>query len=449
METMIVGSGGREHALALACQQGDVELSFSQANAGMEQLGENLEITRVEDIVVAASERQTDLVIVGPEAPLAAGLADGLRIGNIPVLGVDARTAQLESSKIFAAEFMEEHGILTPDSYVADTPQDARRYIKGRKAPEYVIKADGLASGKGVILPKAKKQATRTVREMMNGDMFGEAGRRVLFQDRLSGEEVSMIALTDGDKAKVLFLAQDYKRLRSKDKGPNTGGMGSYAPVPPEIASQQQVEKMYETLEKTLDGLNRRGISSPGVLYIGFMLADQFDGDPAVMEYNVRFGDPETQAGLTILEDSGVNVHDLMYQAARGSLEGDRISTVRQPGRVAVSVCLAARGYPKDTQIGEPIYNLNTKYPDVTVHHGATKYREEEGQRTFTDGGRVLYVTGIGGTIKEARKAAYNAIEDDGLYFDGMQFRKDIGKRAIKAVKRAEKAKLEAISWRL
>lgn len=446
MKTMIVGGGGRENALAMAGHEAGAELYFNQANAAMEQLGKNLHINRVEDIFTACRQFDMDLVIVGPEEPLAEGVADGLRAVGIPVLGVDARTARLESSKIFATEFMDEFGILKPDSYATDNLEKAMRYISGHKVEEYVIKADGLVRGQGVKLPKSKKQAKQIARDMMSGELFGKAGQSILFQERLSGEEVSMIALLDGEKAKVLFLAQDYKRLRNKDKGPNTGSMGSYAPVPPAIADERQVQKMYETLEKTLDGLNVRGINTPGVLYIGFMLADQFDGDPAVIEYNVRFGDPETQAGITLLQDDGTNIHDLMYDAARGSLEGERISTIKQSGRIALTVCLAAQGYPKAPQTGDVIYGLNREYPNVTVHHGATRYCEEEGQRIFTDGGRILYATGIGDSIKEARKSTYAAIGEDGLYFENMQFRKDIGKRALKAVKQSRKQ--TATSWR-
>lgn len=438
MNTLIIGKGGREHALAMACQEASNDLFFTDANAGMEQIGTNLALETVDDAPGLASDLRVDLAIIGPEGFLASGVADALRHHSVPTLGFGAEAARLESSKIFANEFMEEYDILKPATMVANTPEDGLLFVRGHKAENYVIKADGLAGGKGVILPKSKRQARDKLIAMMSGESFGAAGERVLFQERLHGQEVSMMALFDGSNAEVLFLAQDFKRLKDKDKGPNTGGMGSYAPVTPEVADEWQVDQMYGVLEKTLYGLKQRGIADPGVIYIGFMLAEEFGGDPAVMEYNVRFGDPETQAGLTLLQDAGVDVHELLQRAALGDLGiagSGEINTTRQSGRAALTVCLAAPGYPEAPKKGEPIYGLDYDVPGVTVHHGAT--RSEQGHRTLTDGGRVLYVTGVGDSLKEAASIAYGAIGEEGIIFSEMQLREDIGRRAIKAAKKA------------
>ncbi|HVV25424.1 MAG TPA: phosphoribosylamine--glycine ligase [Candidatus Saccharimonadales bacterium] len=446
MKTLIVGGGGREHALAMAAHDAGSDPVFTNPNAGMAELGSHLGVSWVpeagfRDVAIAdlADQQEIDLAIIGPEQPLATGLADRLRERKIPTLGFGIEAARLESSKVYANEFMDQYHIPKPATVVADSVESGLMFIKGRKVEDYVIKADGLAGGKGVILPKTKQEARDAVMGMMSGELFGEAGQRMLFQERLHGPEVSMMALFDGKDAEVLFLAQDFKRLEDKDKGPNTGGMGSYAPVQEPIISRKRLVQMYDTLDKTLYGLNDRGITDPGVIYIGFMLADEFDGEPAVMEYNVRFGDPETQAGLTLLSDAGVNVHERLEAAARGSLfeggDGRHIGVALHAGRAALTVCLAAPGYPKSPRRGSPIYGLKRDYPDVTVHHAATKYRADQGERVLTDGGRVLYVTGVGDSLKAARRAAYNAIGDDGISFEAMQFRTDIGKRVVKALK--------------
>lgn len=447
MKTMIVGGGGREHALAMVAHEAGAELVFTQPNAGMEQLGQHLDMSWVPsglgDPTAAdlAAQHDVDLAIIGPEQPLAMGLADRLRERRIPTLGFGLHAAHLESSKVFANEFMARYDIPKPATIVADDLDGALSAIQVRKAEEYVIKADGLAAGKGVVLPRTKREARETLAGMMSGELFGEAGRRVLLQERLHGPEVSMMALFDGQNAEVLFLAQDFKRLKNKDKGPNTGGMGAYAPVPPEIADDRQVEQMYDSLEKTLYGLADRGVADPGVIYMGFMLAEERGGEPVVMEYNVRFGDPETQAGLTLLSDAGVNVYDRIKAAAHGNLfpgEKGHIGTAAlRAGRAALTVCLADPRYPKGPYSETPVYGLKREYPGVTVHHGATEYRADEDGRVFTAGGRVLYITGIGDSLKEARKVAYKAIGEDAVNFDRARFRTDIGKRAIKATKRA------------
>ncbi len=426
---MTVGGGGREHAMMLAFEQPGLEQLSTQPNAGMAELGKDLGTSDVSDIVWLASGHNVDFVAVGPEAPLAAGLADRLRQEGIPVLGFGAQAAKLESGKAFAADFADEYGILAPDYKVANNLADAESYITRHHALEYVIKAEGLAGGHGVFLPEAIRQARQTTRDMMSGKLFGEAGKRIVFQERLTGREVSMFALLDGKKAKVLYTAQDHKRLLDGDKGPNTGGMGAYSPVPPSIVSEKQVAKMHETLAKTLDGMDHRGINSPGILYLGFMLADKYDGDPVLIEYNARLGDPEAQVILPLLGEAGVNVHDLFYTAARGGLEGDRLEVIEQSGRAALTVCLAGKGYTESPHTREVIHGLDRTYPDVIVHHGATK--RIRGERILSTGGRVLYVTGLGETVSDAAAHAYAAIGNHAINFAGMQYRTDIGHQAI------------------
>lgn len=433
MKTMVVGGGGREHAMAMACAQDDAELFFSHANAGMEHLGANLELKTGKEITVAARQLEIGLAVIGPEKPLIAGLADALRADGIPTLGASRDMAQLEGSKSFATQFMQQYSIPQPGTYIASDLQEALAYTDFRKAREYVIKADGEAAGKGVKLPKNRPEAKQIVENMMSGELFGEAGKVVNFQDRLHGEEISMIALLDGRKAYVLGMAQDYKRLLDKDRGPNTGGMGSYTPVPPKIANSRQVGLMYEAMEKTVEGMNREGIISPGFLYIGFMLAEETNGDPVVLEYNVRPGDPETQVIMPSLQDAGVDVHELFNMAAHGALEGDDIGTAPKAGRFALTVCLAAEGYPDDPRSGDTVYSVRGGQ-DFLVYHGATQYRRADGGQIFTTGGRVLYPTSLGDTPAEASRLVYSAIGDE-VSFKGMQYRKDIGHQAIKAAR--------------
>ncbi|HET7060477.1 MAG TPA: phosphoribosylamine--glycine ligase [Candidatus Saccharimonadales bacterium] len=428
---MIVGSGGREHALAVACHAQDAELFFSHANAGMERLGTDLDLQQGRFIISAARQNDIELAVIGPEQPLLAGLADGFRAEGVPTVGASSAMARLEGSKSFATGFMQRYGVPHPDTLVTASLEEAEKYVNSRKAREYVIKADGVAAGKGVKLPKNRPEAQQIVTGMMSGTMFGEAGQIINFQDCLHGEEVSMIALLDGKKAHVLGLAQDYKRLLDGDKGPNTGGMGSYSPVSPGILDDRQTGLMYEALDNTLNGLNREGINSPGFLYIGFMLADEFDGDPVVLEYNVRPGDPETQVIVPLLQDAGVDVPELLRMAAHGQLEGDKISTARRSGQFALSVCLAAEGYPDNPKTNDPVYSVNGS-SDLKVYHGATQYRYDDGGRIFTVGGRVLYPTSLGDTPAEAAGRVYSAIGDE-ISFKGMQYRQDIGHQAIAA----------------
>jgi phosphoribosylamine--glycine ligase len=433
MSTMIVGGGGREHAMAEAFTQGEYpKLYFTDGNAGMNTLGTNLHIDGVGRITAAALAHEVDFVVIGPEKPLADGLADSLRSENISVLGFGAEAAQLESSKSYAIDFMKRFDIPHPQSWVADSKLIAMRRLNSFLPPEsIVLKANGPADGKGVILPDTYQEAEDAINGLMSGAMFGDAGKRVVIQLRETGPEISMMALYDGKNTNVLFLAQDHKRLKDNDEGPNTGGMGSYAPVPSEIVSDRQLDLMREALEKTTYGLERRGLNEPGVIYIGFMLTEGRGGDPVVIEYNMRFGDPELQAGLTLMTDAGIDAHELFHSAAVGGMDDwDSYTRLLGAGRAAVAVCLAANGYPeRKPRKGDVISGLNHDYgDDVKIYHGASYYNKEGYIQTA--GGRVIYVTGLGDSVEKAASRAYSAIGPTGVHFDEMQYRTDIAHQA-------------------
>ena len=442
-ETVLtVGGGGREHALMLGLQDSGVQLLSTQGNAGMKLLGESLNIgSKAEDVAAiadAAQTRNVDLVVVGPETPLIAGLGDVLRERNIPTVGFNGVGAQLEGSKAFAVDFARRWGIAVPRSYVARDLVEAHHYMQGQPASNYVIKADGEAGGKGVSLPNSEHEAYDIVNRMMADvdNLFGEAGKTIVFQERLTGPEVSMFALLDGSsRATILGYAQDHKRLLDNDQGPNTGGMGAYSPVPETIVSREQIGKMEEALANTIAGMQKEGIASPGLLYLGFMLAEEYNNNPVLMEYNVRFGDPEAQVVLTLLRQGGLDLYELFNQAAHGALEGSGVTRLSEAsGRAALTVCLAANGYPdsKHTRTGDVIYGLDKEYHNAIIHHGGTKRRSTNGP-IETSGGRVLYATGFGTDIHAAARAAYSAIGENGVHFDGMQYRRDIGYQALRA----------------
>ncbi|MDB5184249.1 MAG: purD [Candidatus Saccharibacteria bacterium] len=431
MRTQIVGGGGREHALAMAMYEpGEHELFFTDPNAGMLALGEALPQVPIDNyqIVEAARARKIGLVVIGPDKPIAQGLGDQLREANIPTVGPSRSGAWLESSKVAAAKFNDRYGIPQPKWERPLSQAAAREYVEYHKPDGYVIKANGLADGKGVELPDSLEEARQTVRNMKN--RYGAAAREIIFQERLTGPEVSMFALLDGTKAKVLMLAQDHKRLLDGDGGPNTGGMGAYAPVPPTIVSEQQKAKMLDSLSRLVDGLIDNGIDYRGFVYTGFMLADQYGGDPQVIEYNARLGDPEAQVVLPLLQPAH-DLHELFYTAATGDMEGGKgdISVIDYVGRSALTVCVRDQGYPGQVaNLGVPIHGLDEDYgPNVIVYHGATRLRNGQ---VVTSGGRVLYVTGLGETVSAAATVAYAAIGERAIHFSGSQYRRDIGWQA-------------------
>lgn len=423
------GAGGREHAFgaAIAASSDVSEVYFAPGNGGTSAVGTNLDI-RQEEIAAWAGGNGIDLVIIGPEAPLVAGLADELRAKGLKVCGPSKTAARLEGSKSFAFKFMSEQGISQPPSKVVSNESEGLAAIsKMGGSRTSVIKADGLAGGKGVFLPDSDDEASQALKRIFSGKV-DKSGSTVVIQKRLSGPEASVFVLSDGKEFYIIpVAAQDHKRLLDADKGPNTGGMGAYAPVPESILSSSRWQKVRDIAKKTIDGMAARGIPYQGILYIGLMLAEELNGDPVVIEYNVRFGDPEAQVLIPLLSRADVDIHALLRSTAEaGSLPS--VSLPDKLNKAALSIVLAAPGYPESPRKGAEIKGLDTAYPDIEIYHAGTS---EEGGRILAAGGRVLNITGFGKDIADARRAAYAAVGGRGVSFAGMQYRKDIGHQAI------------------
>jgi phosphoribosylamine--glycine ligase len=433
LDVLVVGSGGREHELARQMSESPLvsRLYIAPGNAGTNSLGKaqnvSLAPTDIDGILALVQEKHIDMVIIGPDASVAAGLGNALRAANIPTFGPTKEAGQLESSKAFATEFMDRQNIPQPKHWTAHTAQEAFTIIADRSPDSYVLKADGLAAGKGVVLPETVEEATETVNSMFSGQKFDGAGKDgMVIQERLHGPEVSAFAISDGINIVMLPFSQDHKRLGDKDTGPNTGGMGAYSPVPSSIVSASQAQKINNIAEQSIKGMIQEGVPYQGVLYLGLMLAEERNGDPVIIEYNARFGDPETQVVLPALSEAGVDVANILLHAAHGDISGVTLPDSR---KIAMTVCLAAAGYPESPRKGDEILGLDKTYEAVIVHHAGTK--QEDG-KLVTNGGRVLYITGIGDTIDEASAHAYAAIGPHGIHFDGMQYRRDIGHQARK-----------------
>lgn len=419
---LVIGSGGREHALVKSLGE-DVKVFVAPGNAGTAQMSNVTNVT-TDDPVVFAKENNVDFVVIGPDSFIAAGLADEFRTAGIPVFGASQAAGRLESSKSFASDFMTRHDIPQPKSRTVHSVDE----LSSDTDPlSIVLKADGLALGKGVVLPETTKEMQTTLREMLEGIGYEGAGKEgVVIQERLSGPEVSAFAVTDGTNFVMLPFSQDHKRLKTGDIGPNTGGMGAYAPLPESIVSLDQAAKIHEIAKKTIDGMKADGVPYQSVLYIGLMLAEQRGGDPVVIEYNARFGDPETQVMLTLLEDAGVDVYELL-KSTDSTLNSSLLDSIAF-NKTAITVCEAASGYPESPRKGDTILGLDIALPAGTfVHHAGTKLDDE---KVVTNGGRVLYVTAVADTIDEAASNAYSIIGENGVHFDGMQYRTDIGKQA-------------------
>lgn len=418
MNVLIVGAGGREHALAWKVMQSPrlTQLYVAPGNAGTAQ---NVPISAEDStaLVAFAREKKIDLVIVGPEVPLAAGLVDELRAADVRVFGPSRAAAQLEASKAFAKDFMTRHHLPTA-RYAAFTDfYQAVGYLLGVDYP-VVIKASGLAAGKGVILPDCVDDAESALRQIMLDREFGAAGDEVVIEERLTGEEASVLAFTDGVTVRPMPPAQDHKRLRDGDAGPNTGGMGAYAPAP--ICPPARVEEITRTvLQPTIDGLRAEGNPFVGVLYAGMMLTA--DG-PRVLEFNCRFGDPETQVILPLLDS---DLLDIAEACADGKLKD---VDIRWKDGAAVTVVLASEGYPGEYVKGCEIFGLATAFENAIVFHAGTKLSDG---KIVTAGGRVLNVTAWDETLPTALQRAYDAIEH--ISFEGMQYRHDIGHRAVRS----------------
>ena len=414
MKVLVVGKGGREHALVHGLWLSGAEVLATQPNPGMAQHARALDIapTDVAGIVAAAQHEHVDLVVIGPEAPLVLGLADALRAGGVATFGPGRIAAQLEASKDFTKNFLNRHGIPTA-RHVTVTELDAARAALHTFASPPVIKADGLAAGKGVVVPDTWDEADAAVQAFLGDRTLGDAGATLVLEERLVGAEISALALCDGKTLLPLDLARDHKRIFDGDRGDNTGGMGAVCPLPTvDAATRARIDR--EILQPTLAGFVADGLDFRGVIYAGIMLTP--DG-PKVLEYNVRFGDPEAQVLIPRL---GTHVADLLLAAAEGRLAGKSLPS---DAPAAVTVVLAAAGYPAAPRTGDEIHGLASAagHPDVLVFHAGTR---ADGDAVRTAGGRVLAVTGLGASVAQARTRAYAAAA--AIEFDGMQLRTDI-----------------------
>ena len=414
---VIVGGGGREHALAhaLARSEHQPQIIVAPGNGGITAPWRREPASGIDEWVDLAKTSRADLVVVGPEVPLVAGLADRLRALDIAVLGPSAAGAELEGSKAFAKEVMTSTGIPTAEWAAFDRPGPAIDFA--RRLPGAVVKADGLAAGKGVVVADDVATAEAAIEACFEG-AFGSAGQRVVVEERLWGEELSVMALTDGRALALLAPSQDHKRVGEGDRGPNTGGMGAYSP-PPSATESLLSEVRERCLQPVVDELARRGRDFSGVLYAGLMLTAS---GPKVLEYNVRFGDPEAQCVLPRL---GTDAYDLFVAAARGRLDP---STVRFSSEAAMTVVLASQDYPASPRVGDRIEGLEDAEgrPGVTVFHAGTR---RDGDAVYTAGGRVLGVTGQGADLATAAARAYEGVA--AIRYSGMHYRRDIGFRAL------------------
>ena len=425
MKVLVVGGGGREHALdwKLAQSQKVQQVYVAPGNGGTAR-DKNLVNVPISDVVQLrewAQANQIGLTVVGPEAPLAAGVVDEFRAHGMRIFGPTKAAAQLESSKAFSKAFMARHAIPTAEFETFTDPVAAHAYVDRKGAP-IVVKADGLAAGKGVVVAMTLAEAHEAIDFMLVDNTLGvthnEGGARVVIEEFLQGEEASFIVLCDGKNVTALATSQDHKRLLDADEGPNTGGMGAYSPAPV-VTADVHARAMREVIMPTIRGMEKDGIPYTGFLYAGLMIDAQ--GKPKTLEFNCRMGDPETQPIMMRLKS---DLFDVMMAATSESLDKIELEWDR---RVALGVVLAAAGYPMNPRKGDAITGLPADSLDAMVFHAGTT--ETDGQ-TVTSGGRVLCVTALGDSVRQAQQKAYAAVA--GVQFDGMQYRKDIGYRAIK-----------------
>ena len=425
MKILVVGSGGREHALAWRLAQDErVELVYvAPGNAGtaLDAKLENVPETDLEKLAQFVQDNHVAFTLVGPEAPLAAGIVDLFRAKGLKIFGPTKAAAQLESSKDFAKAFMKRHGVPTAEYETFTETAAAHAYVEAKGAP-IVIKADGLAAGKGVVVAMTLEEAHEAIDMMLEGNTFGSAGARVVIEEFLEGEEASFIVMVDGKNILPMATSQDHKRLLDQDKGPNTGGMGAYSPAPV-VTDDVYAKAMDEIIRPTVEGMEKDGIPYTGFLYAGLMIGKDREGALTVktLEFNCRFGDPETQPIMARMKSSFV---DLVDAAIDGRL--DEVS-VEWDDRFALGVVCAARGYPECPEKGAVIEQLPQNTADLMIFHAGTK--AVNGQATVS-GGRVLCVVGLGDDVRAAAAQAYAGVAE--VKFEGMQHRRDIGYRAMK-----------------
>jgi len=421
MNILIIGNGGREHALAWKIAQSSLakKIYVAPGNAGTEltNLIENIDIQDIDLLIQFARERKIDLTIVGPEAPLSQGIVNKFKENNLKIFGPTKEAAQLESSKDFSKRFMKKHGIPTAEYQTFTEPKLAHDYIDKKGSP-IVIKADGLASGKGVVVAMTDNDAHNAIDLMLSENQFGNAGARIIIEEYLTGEEASFIVICDGKTVLPLATSQDHKRLLDNDLGPNTGGMGAYSPAP--IVTAEIHEKaMNEVIYPTIEGMKKDGIEYTGFLYAGLMIDK--NSQIKTLEFNCRMGDPETQPILFRLESDLLKI---LYDAAQGKLEENM---ALWENNFSITVVMAAKDYPNKPRFNDEILGLDSKEKDTYIFHAGTKLI---GQKVMTSGGRVLGITAKGQTLNEAKNKAYELIKN--IHFNGAQYRNDIGNKAFK-----------------
>ncbi len=421
MKLLVVGSGGREHALAWKLTHSPrvqkVYVAPGNGGTATEPGLENVPLTDIRSLAAFAEREGVYLTVVGPEAPLAAGIVDEFRSRGLKIFGPTQAAAQLEASKDFAKQFMVRHSIPTARYATFTDPVQAKQYIEAQGAP-IVVKADGLAAGKGVVVATSVEEAKAAVDMMLGGKAFGEAGARVVIEECLEGEEASFIVMCDGAHVLALATSQDHKRLKDGDQGPNTGGMGAYSPAPV-VTPQVHARVMREIILPTMAGMAKDGLPYTGFLYAGLMIDKA--GNAKTLEFNCRMGDPETQPIILRLKS---DLLELVEHAIAGTLDKVEAEWDR---RCALGIVMAAGGYPEDPKKGDAIEGLPKSTDETHVFHAGTRL---EDKAVTTNGGRVLCVTALGDSVKMAQKRAYEALEP--IRFSGMQFRRDIGHRAIR-----------------
>ncbi len=421
MKILVIGGGGREHALAWKVAQNKAvsRIFVAPGNAGTALNPDmvNVPISSVPDLLKFAQDEGVYLTIVGPEAPLAAGVVDAFKAANLKIFGPTKLAAQLEGSKDFAKAFMLRHGIPTAAYATFTDAKLAHDYVNQQGAP-IVIKADGLAAGKGVVVAMTASEAHDAIDAMLSDNKLGSAGARVVIEEFLTGEEASFIVMVDGKNILPLATSQDHKRLQDGDQGPNTGGMGAYSPAPV-VTPQIHAKVMREIIRPTVDGMAQEGHPYTGFLYAGLMISP--DGNVKTLEFNCRMGDPETQPIMLRMKSDLVA---LAEHAVNGTLDQAEVDWDR---RTALGVVMASANYPDTPKLGDEITGLPSNLNDAHVFHAGTTL---QGEQVVTSGGRVLCVTALGETVKFAQQQAYQIV--DGIQFKGAQYRTDIGYRAIK-----------------
>ena len=421
MKLLVIGSGGREHAMAWKLAQSPrvqkVFVAPGNGGTATENGLENLSLTDFPRLIDFCKKEQIHLTVVGPEAPLAAGIVDAFQEAGLKIFGPVRAAAQLEASKDFAKQFMVRHGLPTARHATFTKAAEARAYVEKQGAP-IVIKADGLAAGKGVVVAATAAEAKAAIDLMLVQNKLGDAGARVVLEEFLEGEEASFIVMADGAHALPLATSQDHKRLKDGDLGPNTGGMGAYSPAPV-VTPQLHARVMREIIQPAIAGMAKDGTPYFGFLYAGLMIDKA--GNPKTLEFNCRLGDPETQPIMLRLKS---DLLALIEHALAGTLERAAADWDRRP---ALGVVLAAAGYPDEPRKGDEIGGLPKGTNECRVFHAGTKL---DGKKVVTNGGRVLCVTALGDSLKTARARAYESV--DAIRFEGMQYRKDIGHRGLK-----------------